>query len=79
MYEGCADPRKVARYLAKVLEECIPEVAVEAGKIMDWLRLVASILAKHNRGVVWTVPTGLTVIHEILVCREVRVRTADRT
>ena len=77
--KDCKDPKKVARYLAKVLEECIPEVAVEAGKIMNWLRDIAAILAKHNRGLIWTVPTGFLVIHEILVGREVRVRTADRS
>jgi Autographiviridae RNA polymerase len=29
--KDCKDPKKCARYLAKVLEECIPEVAVQAG------------------------------------------------
>ncbi len=75
----CKDPKKVAKYLAKVLEECIPEVAVEAGKIMNWLRDIAGILAKHNRGVVWTVPTGFVVIHEMLEPKKVRVRSADRS
>jgi DNA-directed RNA polymerase, mitochondrial len=73
------DPKTAARYLAKVLEECIPEVAVEAGKIMNWLRDIAGIYAKHNRGLVWTAPTGFVVIHEILVGKEVRARTADRS
>jgi len=27
--KDCKDPKKCARYLAKVLVECIPEVAVE--------------------------------------------------
>ena len=77
--KDCKDPKKAAKYLAKVVEECIREVAVEAGKIMNWLREIASIYAKHNRGLVWTVPTGFLVIHEILVGKEVRVRTADRS
>jgi DNA-directed RNA polymerase len=77
--KDCKDPKKAAKYLAKVLEECIREVAVEAGKIMNWLRNIAGIYAKHNRGLVWTVPMGFLVIHEILVGKEVRVRTADRS
>ena len=40
------DPEKCAMYLAKLLVECIPEVAVEAGRIMEWLREVAGIIAK---------------------------------
>ena len=28
---------------------------VQAGKIMDWVRDIASILARHNRSVVWSV------------------------
>ena len=75
----CKDPKEVAKYLAKVLEECIPEVGVEAGKIMNWLRAIADILATHNRGLVWTVPTGFVVIHEVLEAKKVRVRSADRS
>jgi hypothetical protein len=37
---------------------CIPEVAVEAGNIMKWLREVARVLAKANRSMVWTTPAG---------------------
>src|SRR5260370_41848484 len=49
-------------------------VASQAGKIMNWLRDIAAILAKHNRGVVWTVPTGFVVIHEMLEPKKVRAR-----
>src|SRR6266481_868576 len=59
----CEDAKACARYLARVLEECIPEVAVEAGNIMKWLRDVARALAKANRGMVWTTPAGFRVIH----------------
>ena len=50
--KDCKDPKKCARYLAKVLEECIPEVAVEAGKIMKWLRewLASSREGKSRHG-----------------------------
>ena len=56
--KSCINPPECARYLAKVLEESIPEVAIEAGKIMVWLRNVARILANANRPVAWTTPTG---------------------
>ena len=44
--QALKDPEKCAMYLAKLLVECIPEVAVEAGRIMEWLREVAGIIAK---------------------------------
>jgi DNA-directed RNA polymerase, mitochondrial len=75
----CKDRKMCAWYLAKVLEECIPQVAVEAGKIMNWLREVARIIAKANRGIVWTAPTGFPVIHEIREPKTVRIVTADLT
>jgi DNA-directed RNA polymerase len=76
---SCKDPKKCARYLAKVLEECIPEVAVEAGKIMKWLREVAGRLAKANRGMVWTTPAGFCVVHETREPKTLRIATSDRT
>jgi DNA-directed RNA polymerase len=79
LVKNCREPQKCARYLAKVLEECIPEVAVEAGHIMKWLRSIARRLAKANRGQVWTAPTGFPVVHESRQPRTVRVKTSDRT
>ncbi|HEY2382443.1 MAG TPA: DNA-directed RNA polymerase [Terriglobia bacterium] len=75
----CSDPKKCARYLAKVLEECIPEVAVEAGKIMEWLRNIARILAKMNRGITWTTPTGFRVVHACRKPKTARIKTKDGT
>src|SRR5947209_2756111 len=66
-------------YLAKLLVECIPQVAVEAGRIMEWLREVAGIIAKHNRGMMWVTPAGFVVLHENRKPKEVRLATADRT
>jgi DNA-directed RNA polymerase len=71
------DPEKCGIYLAKLLVECIPEVAVEAGRIMEWLRKVAGIIAKRNRGMVWTTAAGLVVVHENRKPKEVRLATAD--
>jgi hypothetical protein len=44
--KSCINPPECARYLARVLEECIAEVAIEAGKIMDCLR---QVMASGNR------------------------------
>jgi DNA-directed RNA polymerase len=71
------DPEQCAMYLAKLLVECIPEVAVEAGRIMEWLREVAGIIAKANRGMMWTTPIGFLVLHENREPKEVRLATAD--
>lgn len=73
----CSNPKKCAKYLAKVLEECIPEVAVEAGKIMKWLRNIARIIGKANRGMVWTVPTGFLVSHACRRPKKARIKTKD--
>ena len=76
--KSCQDPKKCARYLARILEESIPEVAVEAGKIMEWLRTIARTLAKAGLGMAWTSPAGFPVLHEIREPKEVRIATADR-
>ena len=75
----CRDKEKCARDLARVLEESIPEVAVEAGKIMNWLRNIARALAKANRGVSWTTPIGFRVIHAPREQKAIRLTTLDRT
>jgi DNA-directed RNA polymerase len=79
LIKSCRDRQKCARYLARVLEESIAQVAVEAGNIMTWLRSAAHALAKANRGVAWTTPAGFRVVHEIREPRAVRVTTWDRT
>jgi DNA-directed RNA polymerase len=77
--KSCKDPKKCARYLAKVLVECIPEVAVEAGIIMKYLRQATGTLAKANRVMSWTTPVGFLVVHENRDPKTVRVATSDRT
>jgi DNA-directed RNA polymerase len=77
--KSCKDPKKCARYLAKVLVECIPEVAVQAGIIMTYLREATGRLAKANRIMMWTTPTGFVVVHENREPKEVRVATSDWT
>jgi len=77
--QALKDSEKCAMYLAKLLVECIPEVAVEAGRIMEWLREVAGIIAKRNRGMMWITPVGFVVLHENRKPKEARLATADRT
>jgi DNA-directed RNA polymerase len=79
LIKSCKDPEKCARYLAKALEECIPDVAVVASKIMNWLRAVARTIAKAGVGMAWTSPAGFPVIHEVREPKEVRLATADST
>jgi DNA-directed RNA polymerase len=76
LIQSCKDPEKCARYLAKALEECIPDVAVEGSKIMKWLRAIARTLAKAGVGMAWTSPAGFPVIHEVREPKEVRLATA---
>src|SRR5262249_41097829 len=70
------DSEKCALYLAKLLVECIPEVAVEAGRIMEWLREVAGIIAKQNRGMIWITPVGFVVLHSKRQPKKARTPTA---
>jgi DNA-directed RNA polymerase len=76
--KACEDPKKCARYLATILKESIPDVAIEASKIMNWLRKIARTLAKAGLGMAWTSPAGFPVVHEIREPKEVRIATADR-
>ena len=78
LIKSCKDPEKCARYLARVLVETIPEVAVEAGRIMTWLRDIARTLGKAGLGMAWTSPAGFPVGHEMREPKECRLATADK-
>lgn len=62
--EHCRDRWGGALYVARVLDECVKELVVKAVEIMEWLREMAEELAKANRGLRWTTPTGFVVVHE---------------
>ncbi len=66
-------------YLTRILEASISEVVVAAHDIMRWLKGMALTLAKANRGMVWTVPTGFKVYQESLQTKASRIVTADFT
>src|SRR5438105_1862911 len=42
-------------------------------------RELARVLAKANRGMVWTTPTGFRVVHETREPKTQRIATSDRT
>lgn len=44
---------------------------------MKWLRNIARILAKANRGMTWTTPTGFRVVHACRKPKTPRVKTKD--
>jgi len=79
MIKGRKNPDKCAWYLAKILEKCIPQVAVQAGVIMKWLREIAWTLGKANRGMTWTTPADFRVVHESRQPRKKRLVTFDRS
>jgi len=53
-----------AHYLAGLLDGCVKEVVSKAVEIMEKLRELAQKLARVNRGLKWTLPTGFVVVHE---------------
>jgi DNA-directed RNA polymerase len=73
------NPKGCCRYLAKVLVETIPQVAVQAATIMNWFRDLTLAIAKENRPLSWTGPTGFVVVLERRKPREVRITTKRRT
>jgi DNA-directed RNA polymerase len=79
MIKSRKNPEQCAWYLAKLLEKCIPEVAVQAGIIMKWLRQIAMTLGKANRGMLWTTPSGFCVVHQNREPRRKRLSTFDRS
>src|SRR5438093_11834172 len=76
--QALKDSEKCAMYLAKLLVECISDVAVEAGRIVEWPRGVAGLIAQQNRGIMWITPAGVVVLHENRKPKEVRLATAAR-
>jgi DNA-directed RNA polymerase, mitochondrial len=58
------------------MEECIAQVVSKAAEIRAWLHSIVVVLAKHNSGLQWTLPTGFKVIHEYRKVKEARVSTS---
>ncbi len=62
--DHCANAWDGALYLAGLLDGCVKEVVAKAVEIMKKLREMAQELAKANRGLKWTTPSGFVVVHE---------------
>lgn len=68
------DDKTAATYLAPRVNRAIGQVVVKAAEIRTWLRKIAKKLARKDRGLSWTVPTGFPVVHEY---REEKARRVD--
>lgn len=55
------DMFRISVYMTGPLWESISEVVVAARSAMDWVQDCASILAKHNKAIVWWTPIGFPV------------------
>lgn len=73
--ERFEDEKAAAQYLAPLVNKAIARVAVGATAIRKWLKKVVKKLAKRDRGLSWTVPTGFPVLHEYREQKPDRVNT----
>lgn len=64
---------KVGDYLAEITYDCIGQVVVAARQAMDWLQVVASVVAKEDYPLRWTSPIGLPVLQSYWSHKEQRV------
>lgn len=56
-----SEPYKAAQYLGKLVWEATGQTVIAARAAMDWLQGVAKIVAKANRPIEWTTPSGFVV------------------
>lgn len=68
---------KIAMYLGRrILNDALREVCSSTVETMDWLKAMATQIARHGkRPVRWTTPLGFPVIQTYRKTRTVRVRT----
>jgi len=67
---------KVSMYLGRrILNDALREVCTSTVEAMDWLRLLASLIAGKGRPVQWTTPLGFPVIQTYRNTREIKVDT----
>lgn len=64
-----------AWYLAEKIDESVRDVVISAGRLMDWFRKVAEDMARTNRPVAWTAPSGFPVSMHYFVREAKEVRT----
>lgn len=68
---------KLAGYMRDWIIEARVAVVVEAVKIMDYFREVATVLAKEQRSLTWKTPDGCLVEQKYVVLKDTPVRTFD--
>jgi len=68
---------KLAGYMRDWIVEARVAVVVEAVKIMDYFREVATVLAKQQRSLTWKTPDGCLVEQKYVVLKDTPVRTFD--
>ncbi len=68
---------KLAGYMRDWIVEARVSVVVEAVKIMDYFREVATVLAKQQRSLTWKTPDGCLVEQKYVVLKDTPVRTFD--
>lgn len=73
--ERFPDDKAASSYLAPCVNRAIGQVVVKAAEIRKWLRKIVKKLAKKDRGLSWTVPTGFPVVHEYREEKPKRVDT----
>lgn len=61
---GDCDNHQAAVYAAGIVWDAIGETVVAARRAMDWLQVVAKVLAKANLPIRWTTPLGLPVLQD---------------
>lgn len=72
---------KIAMYLGRrILNDALREVCASTVETMDWLKAMATQIARHGkRPVRWTTPLGFPVIQTYRTRRRARVRTLMQT
>lgn len=69
-------PWMAPKFLSERLTEAIGEVVVQASKITEWLRHLATLLGCEGKPISWTLPTGFRVTNDYRKKEEHRVDTA---
>lgn len=59
------DHWKAALFLSPLVWDSIGETVVAARQAMDWLRHVATVLARNNEYMQWVTPVGFPVMHAV--------------
>jgi DNA-directed RNA polymerase len=70
---------RCATYFADVLQESIAAVLDKGIELMKWLKALTRTLARSDRPLHWTLPTGFVASHEYRMRKQRRIVTTERT